>query len=177
MKKNCTLVAILSLFLMLPSTDAWAKKDKTPKSRPFKARFSTEFFNADFNPATFIFTTVVEGSGNATHLGECSFKAIHSFAFTTPTMTEGVAWNGALELGATNGDILNATYVGDIVPSGDPEIPFLLLFTITFDGGTGRFSEASGSADVIGLTTIEPDPSNGLFKGTSEFTFDGQIQY
>lgn len=92
-------------------------------------------------------------------------------------MTEGVAWNGALELGAANGDILNATYVGDIVPSGDPEIPFLLLFTITFDGGTGRFSEASGSADVIGLTTIEPDPSNGLFKGTSEFTFDGQIQY
>lgn len=177
MKKNRTILAILGLFLMLTHSDTWAKKNKDSKPRPFKARFSTEFANADFNPASFIFTTVVNGSGNATHLGKCSFDAVHSFAFTTPTMTEGVAWNGTLEFGAANGDILSATYAGDIVPSGDPEIPFLLLFTVHFDGGTGRFSDASGSADVIGLTTIEPDPSNGLFMGTSEFTFEGTIQY
>lgn len=176
MKQTLTLLAIVIFALGTPN-DTSAKPKQNSKPRPFKAQFSTEFFNAAFDPATFFFTTVVIGDGKATHLGKCSFAAEHTFAFTTPSQTEGMAWNGTMQLGASNGDILNATYVGDIVLSGDSEVPFLLLFTVTFDGGTGRFTHATGSAEVIGLTTIEPDPSNGLFKGASEFTFDGTLAY
>ena len=177
MKTTNALLAIVAFALLIPITESWAKPTETPKPRPFKARFSTEFHNAAFDPGTFVFTTVVYGEGNATHLGKCSFDAQHLFAFTTQELNQGIAWNGVLELGAANGDQVNATYVGDIVPSEDPAVPFLLLFTITFDGGTGRFTNATGTAEVIGLTTIELDPSNGLFKGTSEFVFEGNIAY
>ncbi|MBT5707598.1 MAG: hypothetical protein HOI66_14880 [Verrucomicrobia bacterium] len=176
MKLTKALLAIVAFALLIPTTDSWAKPTGKSQTRPFKARFSTEFFNESVN-SEFIFTTVVTGSGNATHLGKCSFDAKHLFAFTSPNLDQGIAWNGILELGAANGDVVNATYEGDIVPSDDPEVPFILLFTITFDGGTGRFTNATGTAEVIGLTTIEPDPSNGLFKGTSEFVFDGTIAY
>ena len=174
MKLTKALLAIVAFALLIPTTGSWAKPTEKSKTRPFKARFSTEFFNETVDSAG-IFTTVVSGGGNATHLGKCSFDAKHFFAFTAPD--RGIAWEGTLELGAANGDVVNATYEGDIVPSDDPAVPFLLLFTITFDGGTGRFTDASGSAEVIGLTTIEPDPSNGLFKGTSEFVFEGTIAY
>ncbi|MDA7510582.1 hypothetical protein N8612_02790 [Verrucomicrobia bacterium] len=170
------LLAIVAFALLIPTTGSWAKPTGKSKTRPFKARFFTEFFNETVDQ-NFVFTTVVSGSGNATHLGKCSFDAKHLFAFTSPNLDQGIAWNGILELGAANGDVVNATYEGDIVPSDDPEVPFILLFTITFDGGTGRFTNATGTAEVIGLTTIEPDPSNGLFKGTSEFVFDGTIAY
>ena len=175
MKKSTALIIIVTLALVLPTFESWAKPHGSV-SRPFKAEFSTEFFNAALDP-NFVFTTVVTGEGNATHMGKCTFDAQHFFAFTTPLLTEGIAWAGELTLGAANGDELYATYEGDIIPSGDPEVPFLLLFAITFDGGTGRFENATGSADVVGLTTIEPDPSNGLFKGNSEFSFDGSISY
>ena len=176
MKLTKTLLAIVAFALLIPTTGSWAKPTGKSKPRPFKATFSTEFFNESIDEY-FVFTTVVSGSGKATHLGECSFDAKHFFAFTTVELDQGVAWNGELELGAANGDIVNATYEGDIVPSDDPDVPFLLLFSITFDGGTGRFANATGTAEVIGLTTIEPDPSNGLFKGTSEFVFEGSIAY
>ena len=174
MKQNIALLAIVTLALLFPK-EAVAKPKSNSKPRPFKATFSTEFFNPTLLGN--VFTTVVSGEGKATHLGNCSITAEHNFAFTTPTLTAGIAWNGVMQLGASNGDILNATYVGDIVLSGAPEIPFLLLFTVTFDGGTGRFENASGSADVIGLTTIEPDPNTGYFKGTSAFSFEGTIAY
>lgn len=173
MKKAPSIIPLVLLALCFSfSTDTLAGPKEAKK---FKATFSTEFFNSAFDLTTSIFTTEVIGAGNAKSMGMTSFYAKHFFAFTKADLTEGVAWEGEMALGAANGDFLNATYTGDIVLSDDHEFPFLLLFNVTFDGGTGRFKDASGSASVIGVTTIETDPSNGLFKGTSTFTFDGTL--
>ena len=165
-----SLVLFALCFFSAPEALAKAKKAKK-----FKATFTTEFFNSAIDPATSIFTTEVIGDGNAKFMGKTSFYAKHLFAFTKADLSEGVAWSGEMTLGAANGDLLYATYTGDIVPSSDADFPFWLLFDVTFDGGTGRFEDASGSATVVGVTTIEEDPTNGLFKGTSSFTFDGTL--
>lgn len=177
MKRTTTLLLAIAITFLVPSAETFAGKGNE-KPRPFKAEFSTEFFNSDVTQMG-IFTTVVQGTGKATHMGNVEFNSVHNFNFTDPfnPFLGGPAYNGELVLTAANGDVLNATYSGDISFLGDPLFPFLIEFVITFDGGTGRFQNASGEADCIGLTTIEPVPNSPLFTGTSQFVFDGKISY
>ena len=177
MKRTTTLLLTIALTFLLPSSEAFAGKGNG-KPRPFKAEFTTEFFNSNVTPLG-VFTTVVEGTGNATHLGEVALVGVHNFSFTdfTNPFLGGPAYNGELVLTAANGDVLNATYGGDISFLGDPIFPFLIEFTITFDGGTGRFENATGEASCVGLTTIVPVPDSPLFTGTSQFVFEGEISY
>jgi hypothetical protein len=69
---------------------------------------------------------------------------------------------------AANGDTLNASFAGtgliDIM-SGDVRF----LGTETFDGGTGRFAAASGSAALQGTASI--------FSNVGFFTTSGRIAY
>jgi hypothetical protein len=83
----------------------------------------------------------VEGHGDGyTSLGAMSFSLIKTVQSSGPAM------HGCLTLTAANGDILYATYDGS-----EPNPPNAHGFrfasgTLTFTGGTGRFSGASGSA-------------------------------
>jgi len=78
-------------------------------------------------------------------LGYTSLGAM-SFSLIKTVQSPGPAMHGCLTLTAANGDILYATYDGS-----EPNPPNAHGFrlssgTLTFTGGTGRFSGASGSA-------------------------------
>jgi hypothetical protein len=62
----------------------------------------------------------------------------------------GTAMHGCLTLTAPNGDNLNATYDGTEGPSNANNFNFG-TGTLTFTGGTGRFRDASGSAQFTGV--------------------------
>ena len=71
-----------------------------------------------------------------------------------------------------NGDILFAAIDADF----DPDLG-ILLATITFTGGTGRFVDATGSASLlIVFDSWPPDPNQNYFIGHS-FAIEGTIDY
>jgi hypothetical protein len=67
---------------------------------------------------------------------------------------------------AANGDRLAGTYSGI---AGLPDPSGIIRFSgiLTFTGGTGRFSEATGSAVLQGTANV--------INGTGQFSFAGQI--
>jgi hypothetical protein len=102
-----------------------------------------------------------EGTCQATHLGRAqltSDKIINVVAGTPTLETTFVA---------ANGDVLRGTGTGTNTPVG----PGLIAFTatLTFDGGTGRFADASGQATITGQAD--------LVAGRSHMTATGSIDF
>jgi hypothetical protein len=83
---------------------------------------------------------VVESEGTATHLGD--FTRIE-YVFFGP----GGAIAGTVVFTAANGDQLWADFEGDFISLTTAE------GTYTFTGGTGRFSDATGTASFEATTT------------------------
>jgi hypothetical protein len=73
---------------------------------------------------------------------------------------------------AANGDHLTVTFSGTGVTN---LVSFTSDFqgTLTFSGGTGRFTNASGTAEVVGTAAL--DPATGT--GTAHFTLVGSLTY
>jgi hypothetical protein len=93
-----------------------------------------------------------DGEGVATHLG-------HYTRHLVVTINEDLSLDGHLVITAANGDKLCIHLTGSFIT---------LSGTYTIIGGTGRFADASGSAD-FSATFIAAD--------TAVFTFDGTISY
>ena len=98
---------------------------------------------------------VIDYVGNATHLG--SFTRRENITFTGPGTFE-----GTIVFVAANGDELDASFDGQFVSPNDA------VASYTFTGGTGRFSDATGTATATAST---PD----FVHVTVEF--DGTIDY
>jgi hypothetical protein len=97
----------------------------------------------------------VESTGNATHLGD--FTKTESVLFGP-----GGTFSGTVVFTAANGDQLWADFSGSITS------PTTLEGTYTFLGGTGRFSDATGTA------SFEASTPDGLHLAVS---FEGSISY
>ena len=130
---------------------AWAG----PTNVPFSARLATHetlSFDATVCP---LFVGKTTGTGTASHMGavtvtatDCITPNPHSFGFAFS--------NGKLTLMAANGDEIRANYSGTFVPLRH-SIPFTLYTisgTFTVTGGTGSFSNATGSGDLHGIENI-----------------------
>ena len=87
--------------------------------------------------------------GTATHMGETYMKADHCSyrPFDGPPL--GFYGEGQFQLIADNGDILLGTYTNGVSISPPPIIGFMEVSTF-HDGGTGRFTFASGNGVDIG---------------------------
>lgn len=110
-------------------------------------------------------TAISEGTGILSHLGKSTLTNIGSFTLTGSTVTV----TGTSTTTAANGDQLFATYTGTAqVSSPIPVVgetnEFTFVFTVT--RGTGRFSDASGTATVdlqqeivsfVGTTIVSHD--------------------
>ena len=96
------------------------------------------------------------GAGQATHLG--SFTRLASVVIR---LVDGRT-EGTVVFTAANGDQLFADF------EGTPTSPTTVVGTYTFTGGTGRFSDASGVAEFVGVT------SDGIHIAIA---FEGTIQY
>ncbi|NNL12877.1 MAG: hypothetical protein HKO82_04230 [Acidimicrobiia bacterium] len=110
--------------------------------------------------------TTFVGIGNGTHLGRFVATAQHCSNVDT-----GLYMDGRLTIEAANGDELVGTYTnGYSVPDAIPptEVAFFDEFSFT-DGGTGRFTFASGGGAETGTFNF----------GTGDFTVEmtGRIAY
>ena len=87
--------------------------------------------------------------GTATHLGETYMYAEHCSYRPEGGPPEGIYGEGEFQLTAANGDILNGTYTNGVSISPPPIIGFMEVSAF-HDGGTGRFTFASGNAVDMG---------------------------
>jgi hypothetical protein len=84
----------------------------------------------------------------------------------------GVIDGKLIVLTAANGDELHGTFTGESASAGDPGTVFTTRFTMVFKGGTGRFENAAGTAEVRGVVThAESYPWPGRWEWT------GTIRY
>jgi len=97
-------------------------------------------------------------TGTGTHLGR--FTATFT---ATVTLATGSA-TGTIALTAANGDRLDATFVGQGTPT-EPNVASIEE-RATIQGGTGRFSGASGSFTIRRVLDQVTGESAGSFDGT-----------
>ena len=104
---------------------------------------------------------VSSGEGRVTHLGR--------FTMTSPHLTflDTFALEGEQIFTAANGDVLTATFTGQLAPNAEGNLEGALEAIIT--GGTGRFAGATGSYDFH----IVARPAAFGFDSTA--TIDGTI--
>jgi hypothetical protein len=90
---------------------------------------------------------VIEGTGTATHLGRYTYEAEECFNPVTG------AFSGVPIITAANGEQLFGTYTGQVAPTSDPAI-VSYVEQMSISGGTGRFSDAWGTFEVVGEANL-----------------------
>lgn len=113
------------------------------------------------------FTTVTDAKGTATHLGRTT---LHSEHCVTPT--GGI--EGTMVLTGANGDEVHATYTGGSTAPGAIGEVIQVTATVILAGGTGRFANATGQAELTARISFE-----GFDKLTwpGEWDWKGAISY
>jgi hypothetical protein len=102
------------------------------------------------------------GSGIATHMGKTSFEAASTVNFTVQPATI----NGTAILTAANGDELHTAFTGTTATAAGTATG---NFVHTITGGTGRFSNASG--------TLKATSIHNLATQKGVLSFEGEIDY
>jgi len=134
---------------------------KSTQSRPFTATAeSTSVTVVPTSPTVLMIS--ITAVGQATHMGRIEIEQ-HHFAHLDTGLFDG----GAFVITAANGDTLDGSYSGYLTPTSVPG-EFAIHGSLTFDGGTGRFADASGIGSASGIQ--HPD-------GTADLILDGTITY
>ena len=151
---------LLTVVLTLYSIDLFAK-DVGGKTVPISGVFSGYLlgFNEDpfdiadrCSPPEGKFAwaiTSFEGWGTMTHLGNTYIYAEHCSYGTVDIGPDGTYGEGEITTIAANGDILMGTYTNGMSLPNPPIIGFMDYVTFV-NGGTGRFTFASGGGVEMG---------------------------
>ena len=105
----------------------------------------------------------VTGTCQLAHLGRVTYDFVHVIDFTASPITFTTT---TLTFTAANGDVLRASGVGLAFPNA---AGFAVSGTYTFDGGTGRFTNATGYVNFVGQALVPAF--------TATLTLDGEIAY
>ena len=146
----------LGVTLALVTVLAMARSVAAGQQVPFKGSLEGDVSHSPQPPLDFV---LVEGEGEATHLGRFTFEFPHVVNTTTRTAT------GTYEFTAANGDTLTADVVGRAMPTGTPGV-LAIVEVATITGGTGRFAGATGSFIVERLFDTVDQTTTGSFEGT-----------
>lgn len=167
MRKLLTAVLMGALTLLGVTAPASAKQ----VDRPFKVVYTgattdIEWANGvGFDPeatstfndrcpdgASWLITTA--GTGSGTFLGDFTWESVHCTLLTSLTPPVALVYGGEFTYVADNGDELLSTYeaAGDLFVEGDQ---LCAPTAQTFVGGSGRFTNASGSALEKGCWPLE----------------------
>lgn len=166
-----TLAAAFTVLLLLIGLSTPASAAAGGSDRPFRATATGQIHYDTGNPlgcplAPFLFpsafTSVLDAAGQATHLGAFTLSGSHCESLFQST-------DGQMTLVAANGDRLYGTYAttwtvkgGQVIVDGPLDI----------NGGTGRFTHATGSLSqhhVITVLDQQPWPL--------QMSFTGKISY
>ncbi len=131
----------------------------TPGATP-GGRCGPGVLTISFSPTSF----AASGTSN---LGNFAYTASHCIASAPP----GPYSNGLFSWDFGDG-VLNGSYTGLITGSGTPGL-FNLTESISFNGGTGRFAGATGSASAVG--TLLFGQFNGGPASYGEASFSGTL--
>ncbi len=124
--------------------------------------------------------TTVDSVGVAQHLGRVSVVSWHCtrFDFFSPPPGLSVFNGGHMTLTAANGDELWVTYSGTFLfyPGDTPDVGLskATFETMTIVGGTGRFSDASGSLTGTAVDNFPAGPNVTTISGT--ITYDASMR-
>lgn len=152
---GCTSDATTSV---APKTPALSRvKDQ---ARPISGSCETTFAPPTLPPPPVI-RQVDEGVCTLSHLGRTALHSVEEI-----DVVGGTQRSIEFTLIAANGDILRVMTAGTNTPNG-PGVRFSA--TMTFVGGTGRFANATGQAQVEGAASF--------ITNTASFTVDGWIAY
>lgn len=183
-----TLLALAALALLLATPVGSA--GKSAGERPFRATFqghTTSVVYADpGNPlatSTFagrcpvasnwmIFFT---GTGEATHLGRLTWTSSHCTRVDAFPPTVITISGGQVDFVAANGDRLLEAYAGGEVTVATPTL-MCIDTHVTFNGGTGRFEHASGTALEHGCWNPSNEPNQPALNDL-RVTSTGTIAY
>jgi hypothetical protein len=111
------------------------------------------------------FGSTITGKGKSSHLGKVSLATTDCI---TP-MGDHFTFKGEFTLIAANGDKLTGEYSGSFVPVGAGPVYKLADAELEITGGTGRFSQANGTAKLNG--------SQDTTTGKGKMEADGTISY
>jgi len=163
-RKLMTLAGLGIAVVALSPASALANAGGT--DRPMKGTFSG---TTSLNVLTGAMTA--ETGGVATHLGEYT----SSLAGTVTITPTGVFGSGTQTTVAANGDELTGTYT--LSTPGAPGVAHTTTLVSTATGGTGRFSDASGT--LTSVAEVSPISfSGGVLVNRSEGNITtGQISY
>jgi hypothetical protein len=151
--------AVFACALIISSTVAAANE------RPFKARLSG---NANLSPTDdpCVMRNDETAQGNASHMGQITWESVEFVNFCT--VQGGVAVTGSFVITAANGDQLFGTY--ETIGFPDVNGNLIIHGDYWFDGGTGRFEDATGSGDIDAEASLAPGfPFDGRLTGTIEY--------
>lgn len=141
-----------------------ANTDKIPVPLKGQADGTVESGNGYPVPKSF------EGTGNSSHTGNCFCEMDYFITYTDPEIPYyGLVLNGNGILTAANGDKF---FVENAEGSWYVDVEtYIVYFTLTGDinGGTGRFSDASGIIDYTG--------TQDYVTSDTHVEWTGQIQY
>lgn len=147
---------------------------KAAEERPFEGRIEGRAIaSPSADPAIYVGGTKAAGKG--THVGKFSKVTTDTLNLLTGQL------QGAFTMTTANGDLLTGTYDGTMlfdalpVPGGNP-VGFTWVLQAKITGGTGRFSNASGSF-VFEAKGTGVAGSNGVLDGLYSETFSGTIVY
>lgn len=124
---------------------------------PFKGRLEGDVAVTPLAPP--LLQVDVEATGNATHLGKFTLDIPHVVNPATRTAI------GTYEFTAANGDKVYAEFTGTATPTAIPGVLYIEE-TATITGGTGRFTDATGSFTSERLYDTVAGTTTGSFEGT-----------
>lgn len=166
---QCPAVSALRIAVVVASAAASSIAIAGPTNVPFKASLVTqEQLHPDptvCQAAPYLVGTTT-ASGHASHLGSTSGIATDC---VTPTSAYTYSFsNGKITLTAANGDEVHADYSGSLSPTATPPI-YSIAGTYRITGGTGRFSNASGTGSLQGIENLQT--------GQGQLGLSGTISY
>jgi hypothetical protein len=149
MKRILTSLALAAMCFAVASKAALAED-----GAPFKASFAVAFAstpNTGTPPVTYCggapLLSVVEAHGDG-------YSTLGPLGFSLQKTAGGGLFHGCLTLTAANGDTLTATYDATATAPTNANHFTPANGTLTFTGGTGRFSGASGSAHFTAVFAV-----------------------
>jgi hypothetical protein len=151
------------LTLSDPTGSAFARagvEKHAARAVPISGRCTTTFPPLP-RPLPAVYRQVATGECQLSHLGRASLRLVQDIDFMAGTQT-----SVEVTYTAANGDVLRAMNVGTSTRSGTG---VAFSATVTFIGGTGRFANAVGQAQVTGTADF--------IANTSAYTIEGEIGY
>lgn len=154
---STAVIAATSAIAVLPAQSTLAKD----QGRGLNGACATEFA---FTPSG---TVTVTGTCQYGHLGRTTCVAEQT---VIPNIDGTLAIENVGVCTAANGDQLFTSFSGTGVPTSPVDIVFSGIET--YEGGTGRFAEATGASALSGSAQF-----TSQFAGVGSFTLRGRIDY